>query len=1004
MIQLAVMAIKKVRITFFVSVFIMAIGLYSFVDIPKQDMPDIVPPLTSIQIIAPGYSIDDVERFIVTPMEEAILSVDGVDYLSSISLNNIAIFNVVLDIDEPNPEPIFDRINREVSAVVLPDGVGEPTYSNLIVSPHAVFGVSSETLSRAELSASAEEFANRLGNVQSVAAVQVTGSSERIVYLDVNPEALRALNVTLQDVMMILNAGGVELPIGSLVSEEGQASVRIPANYASLDELRAIVVGMSPNGPVTLGSIAEVSLTESRDAIMYQENELPVVFVEVTFETGIDFTVLGEELNRVQDRFDVQYREVQISQMTFQPDTVNASLVQVYSSLALGVLLVFLVVFIGLGLRNALSVAFTLPLILLGTLASIYGLGFDLQRITIAGLIITIGIVVDNSIVIAESIQYHLDRGVSRFDAAVLSVKENSIPVLSSSLTTIAAFIPFMVIGGVAGVLIRSLPITVAIAIAISYVVAMLVMPAIGALFFIPKKTAQPASPESSATPRTKKALRWMIQQPVLLISLSLTLLAASLFVMTSRSELELFPVSDNTIVYIDYEYQDINDQEGAHAYATSIIDLLSGYPQIEYTAYSVGGDLPAFDARTQINTVPGEGRIFFRLDVPFSEIESYVTAFQTRLDADNSIQTQGSAMVHQLTMEFATSDADISLALTSYDLEILDENSLEILAAIERLDSVREVVIAQPQLVDTLTVELNRQAVQAARLTMAEVQQQIATNLNGAQFAIYDDNGETISVNVSYDYEDASALSSMLIRTSTNTFVPLTSLATIVTGQGEQLRQRQDGNYQTILDVYFQEDVIDIIENGRVTEEATSLLADSVTLSLGGQADIINETFSTLGIAAVVALALVFFILLVQFNSFQTPFIVLFSVPLSLLGSAFLVGILQTPISFTMLLGITSLIGIVVNMGILLLDYIEKERDQGVELLDACVAAVERRTRPILLSTITTLMGLIPLAINGGAMFTPMAVSLMGGLIASTFLTLVVIPSTYYLLERNKA
>jgi multidrug efflux pump subunit AcrB len=115
MIQLAVMAIKKVKITFFVSVFIMAIGLYSFVDIPKQDMPDIVPPLTSIQIIAPGYSIDDVERFIVTPMEEAILSVDGVDYLSSISLNNIAIFNVVLDIDEPNPEPIFDRINREVS-------------------------------------------------------------------------------------------------------------------------------------------------------------------------------------------------------------------------------------------------------------------------------------------------------------------------------------------------------------------------------------------------------------------------------------------------------------------------------------------------------------------------------------------------------------------------------------------------------------------------------------------------------------------------------------------------------------------------------------------------------------------------------------------------------------------------------------------------------------------------------------------------------------------------
>jgi multidrug efflux pump subunit AcrB len=164
-----------------------------------------------------------------------------------------------------------------------------------------------------------------------------------------------------------------------------------------------------------------------------------------------------------------------------------------------------------------------------------------------------------------------------------------------------------------------------------------------------------------------------------------------------------------------------------------------------------------------------------------------------------------------------------------------------------------------------------------------------------------------------------------------------------------------------------------------------------------------INETFSTLSFAALVAIFLVFFILLVQFNSFKTPIIILLSIPLSLLGSALLVGILRTPISFTMLVGITSLIGIVVNMGILLIEFIERERRRGVSVINACVGAVNRRFRPIILSTLTTLMGLVPLAINGGAMFTPMAVSLMGGLIASTFLTLLVIPATYYLIENKK-
>jgi multidrug efflux pump subunit AcrB len=298
---------------------------------------------------------------------------------------------------------------------------------------------------------------------------------------------------------------------------------------------------------------------------------------------------------------------------------------------------------------------------------------------------------------------------------------------------------------------------------------------------------------------------------------------------------------------------------------------------------------------------------------------------------------------------------------------------------------------------------ELNKNAILSNGLNVIEVQQQIASNINGASFQIFDAGNEKLYVSIKNNYTSIDALSTMNIKSTNGSFIPLTSISTFSTEPSYQLIQKQNGNFQKTLHVYYKDEVISLIENNEVTKVANQYLDESVKLSLGGQAEMMNETFSTLSFAALVAIFLVFFILLVQFNSFKTPIIILLSIPLSLLGSALLVGILRTPISFTMLVGITSLIGIVVNMGILLIDFIERERRRGVSVINACVGAVNRRSRPIILSTLTTLMGLVPLAINGGEMFTPMAVSLMGGLIASTFLTLLVIPATYYLIENKK-
>ena len=1004
MFKLAKASIQNFKITIFVSVIIMGLGIYAFILIPKQDMPDIVPPVSSIQILAPGYSINDVLEYVTQPVEEAILTVDGVDYVDTISLDNVAIFNVFLDIDEVNTQGIFDQVMTEINAVSLPSDVMNPTTNNIIMSPHAVFSVSSETLTKEALTEVAENFSKELGDIENVSKINMIGSSDLQVYVNVNYQALNNIGLTMNDLVTIIQYGGLEIPIGTMITQDGTTGIKIPANYTSIQEVNNIILGMNGNVPILVSDVATVVLRENPKQAMYVENEETTIFLELYFESGIDFTVLGGALIDIQEAFELDNATINIERMTFQPEVVSASLNQVYSSLIIGIVLVVAIIFIGLGIRNAIGVAVTFPLIILATIASMFFLDQDLQKVTIAALIITIGIIVDNAIVISESIQYHLDQGKDKLQAALQSVKENSLPVLSSSLTTIAAFIPFMVIGGATGKMIRALPITVSVAIGISYFVAMLLVPVFGAYFFKKKTVKKQKDAPQFIKSFFKKTLPAIIKKPRLVLISSFVLLLVSVGFMLIRSPLELFPVEDDNIIYIDYKYQDINDQFGAHQYALDIIDALGVYDEIYYTAYSVGGDLPGFGARTQINDVPGEGRIFFRLDVPYLEVENYVEAFKDILNNDTNVQSNGSILVKQLSMNFG-GDADATIALSSYDYDILMNNIEDVSNALNDLGTIAKVIVQEQKVQENIQVNINRNQLTAYGLSMIEVQQQISTNINGGSYAIYEHNERLIQLNIVSSTPSLEAFEMMRIKSSkTGQFIPLSSIATFEMVEGIQMIQRHNGDYQILVDVYFNDDVNAVTETNSVISTVEDTITDQVNLSLGGQAELRNDTFTTLGIASVVALIVVYFILFVQFNSFKSPLIILITVPLSFIGSGLLVGLTSTPISFTMIFGITSLIGIVVNMGILLIDYINRARAEGENVLDACVSAVERRLRPILLSSVTTIMGLIPLALFGGAFFTPMAVSLIGGLVASTILTIFVVPSVYYLVENKQS
>ena len=303
MTKLAKLAIEKSKITIFISVIIIIFGIIGYIYIPKQAMPDLIPPMASIQVLAPGYTPDDVEKYVTKPIEDAILAVDGVDSIESITISNLAIFNIMLDINESETQAIFDEIMSSINSLSLPDNVQDPIFKSAVIAPHAVYSISSDELSLLELENEVLLYAEDLKNVNNVAQVNVIGGSDQQVYVNLDLSALETNGLTVSTVSNVIYFSSLEIPIGTLKTSEGSSSIEIPANYTSIEELENIVIGMNGMIPITLKDISTIVLMENPGASIYSSNDEDAIFVEVFFKSAIDFTVLGDELIDTENSF-----------------------------------------------------------------------------------------------------------------------------------------------------------------------------------------------------------------------------------------------------------------------------------------------------------------------------------------------------------------------------------------------------------------------------------------------------------------------------------------------------------------------------------------------------------------------------------------------------------------------------------------------------------------------------------------------------------------------------
>lgn len=986
---------KRTIITLFLLIF--AYGLYAYFMIPKQEMPEIDTPYMVLEVTAPSVSAADMEKDVISDIEEVVLTFEDVTNVNTTIYDNFSFLLVEMSYSTDSPSQLSAEIFKKVNELSLPSTVSEISYSSNFDDPHIIYALHTTTFDESVLLDHANSFRNDLILLDEIKEVTIDSVSSQQVVITVSNELVSLYGLDITEIYQILYANSVNIPLGGIRTEYGIISVTGNTEITELSDIEDLILipyieGVSPL--VQLKDVATIELKDTSNKI-YEYNGNQAIFVSVHFSSDIDFTQLGDEVTSIKNDYLTEIdNEIKIDEMLFLPDYVDAQINNVFYSLLLAIAVVFIVVLIGIGFRNSLLIIITIPLIIFGTIGILYLADYELHKLTIVGLIVAIGILVDNSIVITEGIKRNIDKGITKELAAKKAIYDNFWPVLSSTLTTIAAFIVIVLLPGFLGKIVGSMPLTVIIAISLSYIVSMVLSPLIATIFL--RKGKQKERRLNVHERNIKNMIGFVIKYPLAWISVSIATLVVVLYYAFQTQPLDLYPNDERSILYINFENEVLGDLSSTETLSELIIDTFEENENLLGYATSIGGDLPSFHfSATFLNELPHVGRIYLHLDYSEQELLDYKRTLETAIaDIEH-------AKISVNTLELSPPVPDLRVTLQASTPEELN-NVQEIYDEMIALDSVKAYNITANTIASKYIVHYDFEAISSVFLTKVQVAANIAYQLNGYQLDIFQLNEDTIPVQLITDIMVITDLLDQTIYSETlDSEIPLSSLIEVEEVLDYAVIHRQNNKDVSYIDLYYpdeaslselDEDVKEVIKNSDI---------DGISVRYTGENSMFEEISSDLIQASIIAIILIYIVMFIQFNNFVKPLIVYATIPLSFTGSFLFLILFDSPITATSLIGMVSLIGVTVNNGILLVEYISRRHKDGMYVKTACVESVYLRFRPIMLTSATTILGLIPLLISGGNFFQPLAITFMGGMMSSTLLTIFVVPSIYYFIYK---
>lgn len=1002
-------ALNRKLIIYIFTALLAMMGLFSYVNIPKQENPNTNLPAALITTVYPGATSTQVESLVTIKLEEALSALQKVDVMNSFSYNSASVIVVLFEIDA-DPQASITQLKDIVAKTQseLPDLAYESEIDDDLVSiPSFILSLSTEQLDMNELLSYAQSVANQLSKVSGVSKIIVDGEETFEVLVHVDVDALRIYEVSIETIVQLMQAQNLSIPSGSIEINGESINVQTPSSFESVRDIENMIIKGSESGLgfVRLSDVSTVEVVSSAN-FGFIRNGQGAILLTGYFDQSVNAVNIGNRVLSELEKLKLSIpNEVLIEEVMFSPRDTDRSINNFIGSLMQSIALIIIIVMIFVKLRNALIISILLPLSILITFIVMNFFRIEFHFISIAALIISLGILVDNGIVVSEAIQYRLNQDLPMNEAITKAIEETSTPILTSTLTTMVTFAMFYFVPGVIGKTVATIPTIVISTLSASYVVAMIVIPVFASFLF--KKEAQQKisrQEQSKIFMFFNGMLKFGLAKPKTLIALAFSTLLFSAVLFTQLN-ISFFPYSNKPIIYIDIEAERFN-LDSTKEIHDQVLSMLEAYPEIVHLTSAYGRGLPKFFITVPVLSVnESNAQVLLNVDLSkssFADNESFGRHLQDRL---NEEVIGADAQVRYL--EYALPvEAKVAIALKGEDIDRLSEASdyiQELLRDINGTTNIRDTNISKEA---QFIVNIDPDYLSTSGLLKFDVVKTINTALMGAKPTNLLIDNQQIPINIKANIRSMEDLLGLNIQSSaTGNILQLQQVASINIDFVNPSIFRQNGlrTITVLSDVLPTTDATTVELALRDKLSQSSELSD-IEVNYRGELSNITDLISNLGVSSLAVIAVIYLILVFQFNNLKQPLIILLSIPLSLSGVFLGLSLFRVDIQAMALLGAVSLIGIVVNNGILLVEVINSSLSDGLSLEAAIFQALKERYRPITLTTLTTIIGVIPLILSNDPLTSPMALVLFFGLFMSTLLTMVVIPTLVYMTQNKQS
>jgi len=1017
------LSVKRPVTILMIFIALIVIGIVSYQGLGLDLLPDLSFPVSAIMVSYPGVAPEEIENLITIPLEQAVSTIQRIDSISSYSREGSSLlvlsFQWGTDMDIAALD-IREKIDQMKG--VLPDNATDPSVFKFDPSmmPVMVLGMSSDNYSLNELQNFAQDLVKpKLERLDGIARASVNGGLEREILVSVDNEKLRANQLTLDQVIMSLRGENVNLPAGTLREGNVDFLIRTIGRFKDIKDIQNIVMSTAGGSQIYLKEIARVTDTfKEQDTIAYI-NGLPSISFNLQKESGTNTVIIANRVNEELKVIEETLPEgIKLAIAFDSSDFIKKTISQVTNAALTGAILAILVLFFFLrNFRSTLIIGLAIPISIISTFSLLYFADLTLNMMTMGGLALGIGMLVDNAIVVLENIFRHRELGEEAVLAARSGANEVQEAITSSTLTTIAVFLPVVYVQGIAGELFKTMGLTITFSLLTSLFVALTLIPMLSSRLM---NTAirQPASDTKSTESSDSHFLassgrlfnfvnrgycgviQWSLKHRGMVIISAVVILIAS-FSLLSILGTEFMPSVDQGNFNINITLPVGTNLEVTQQTIKNIEEIAGEVPEIKNIFTTVGGSSANMGmGQSGSNT----GTIMVNLvEKSNRERGSKEIIADLRRKIDNFPDTQIDFSEQGFSF---SSGSPLSVKITGNSLDELDYIAKTVMNLLSEVEGARDLQSSIEEVRPELHIDIDREKANLYGVNTGQVASTIQDALLGKVASYYQEGGDQFDITVKLEKSDRNQLQeieNLVISSGFGLQVPLKEIAEVNIGTGPQEINRENQQREVMVTGNVSGRFLgSVIEDAKVKLN-TMVLPEGYNYSFAGENQEMVESFQNLFFALILSIFLVYMIIAAQFESLLFPFAVIFSIPFALIGVIIALFLTGKSLNVLAFIGLIMLAGIVVNNAIVLIDYINQLRREGVARNEAIVRGGRTRLRPILMTTLTTILAMVPMALGlgeGSEMRAPMAITIIGGLTSSTFLTLVIVPIFYTYLD----